>query len=47
VVAKRIVEAYFAEFQELSFASVCIAKINPPIQGDVESVSVTYEKSRS
>ncbi|MGB0527799.1 MAG: dihydroneopterin aldolase [Flavobacteriaceae bacterium] len=46
VVAKRIVEAYFAEFQKLSFASVCIAKINPPIQGDVESVSVTYEKSR-
>ena len=34
VVAKRIVEAYFAEFPELSFASVCIAKINPPIQGD-------------
>lgn len=47
VVARRVIDLFFDEFQEISFASVCIAKINPPIQGDVESVSVTCEKSRS
>jgi dihydroneopterin aldolase len=40
-VAKRILNRIFNELPEVSKAEVSVSKINPPIGGDVESVSVT------
>ena len=39
-VAKRILDAVFVKDNRVVFCSVNIAKICPPINGDVESVSV-------
>lgn len=37
----RIIERILANFSEVTFASVTVSKVNPPIGGDVEAVSVT------
>lgn len=39
-VAKRILNRVFSEISMVSHAEVSVSKINPPIGGDVESVSV-------
>ncbi len=44
-VAKRIIDALFAQFaSQILFARVEIEKMNPPIGGKMESVSVVLEQ---
>ncbi|WP_420320910.1 dihydroneopterin aldolase [Flagellimonas sp.] len=45
-VAKRILDRIFLELDMVNEAKVEVAKINPPMGGDVESVSVKLEYSR-
>jgi dihydroneopterin aldolase len=45
-VAKRIIDRIFNEIKEVTEVEVEVAKINPPIGGDVESVSVKLSSSR-
>ena len=45
-VVKRILDRIFKELEMVMFASVKVAKINPPIGGDVENVAVILEKKR-
>lgn len=44
-VAKRILNRVFAEIPLVSNAEISVSKINPPIGGDVESVSVILSAS--
>ena len=46
VVVKRIIDACFDEISVLEKVSVTVSKLNPPINADVESVSVTMEGVR-
>lgn len=46
-VAKRIIDRIFSEIVEVTEVIVEVSKINPPIGGDVESVSVILEIERS
>ena len=46
VVVKRIIGACFDEIPFLEKISVTVSKLNPPINADVESVSVTMEEER-
>jgi len=39
-VAKRALDRIFSEIPQVLSAEICVSKINPPIGGDVESVSV-------
>ena len=43
-VAKRILDALFAEFSNLENAKVKVSKMNPPMGGEIEKVSVTISK---
>ena len=45
-VAKRILNRIFSEIEIVIEAEVSVSKINPPIGGDVESVSVIIKKNR-
>ncbi|MBO0330888.1 dihydroneopterin aldolase [[Muricauda] lutisoli] len=45
-VAKRIIDRIFEEIPEVTEVEVEVSKINPPIGGDVESVSVKLRISR-
>ena len=45
-VAKRIIDRIFLEIKEVTEVAVEVAKINPPIGGDVESVSVKLRFTR-
>ena len=45
-VAGRILKRLFKELLQLESATATVAKVNPPIMGDVASVSVTLTKSR-
>jgi dihydroneopterin aldolase len=45
-VAKRIIDRIFKEIKEVTEVEVEVAKINPPIGGDVESVSVKLKYTR-
>tara|TARA_Y100000813_G_scaffold70830_1_gene50195 strand:- start:84 stop:443 length:360 start_codon:yes stop_codon:yes gene_type:complete len=45
-VAKRIIDNSFKEISFLNSISVTISKLNPPINADVEAVSVTLEEQR-
>ena len=45
-VAKRILDAVFINDNRVVFCSVDIAKVSPPINGDVESVSVKLAQKR-
>ncbi len=46
VVAKRIVDRILKEHPLVSRAKVSVSKLNPPIQGDVERVSVVFSTTR-
>ena len=45
-VAKRIIDRIFEEIKEVTEVEVEVSKINPPIGGDVESVSVKLSSQR-
>jgi len=45
-VAGRILNRFFKELFQLESAAVTVAKVNPPIMGNVASVSVALTKSR-
>ena len=45
-VAERILTRIINECDIVAMAEVCVSKINPPIGGDVESVSITLQKYR-
>tara|TARA_B100000900_G_scaffold388669_1_gene380923 strand:- start:425 stop:793 length:369 start_codon:yes stop_codon:yes gene_type:complete len=45
-VIKRIIDTSFKEIDSLEELSVSVSKINPPINADVKSVSVTMSKKR-
>ena len=46
-VAKRIIDRIFSELPTVDKAKVSVSKINPPINGDVEQVTVSLNKKRS
>ncbi len=46
-VVKRIVDRIFSELPTVNKAKVSVSKINPPINGDVERVTVALNKKRS
>ena len=46
VVVKRIIDRSFKEIMVLNKISVTVSKINPPINADVEAVSVTMAEER-
>jgi len=45
-VASRIIKSIFEKCGIVSWACVSVAKINPPLGGDVEKVVVSLEKNR-
>ncbi len=45
-VAKRVLDRFFREISMLKKATVSVAKINPPIGGNVEEVVVILSKKR-
>ena len=45
-VAKRITTRIFSEASEVKHVRVEVSKINPPIGGDVESVTVVLDSER-
>ena len=46
-VAQRILDRFFTELEPLEKAQVAVSKINPPIGGDVASVTIVMEQSRA
>ena len=46
-VAKRIIDKVFKESKTVNFIKVAVSKINPPIGGDVEAVTIEIEEYRS
>ena len=46
-VAGRILDRVLAEIPEVMAAGVSVSKINPPIGGDVEQVTVSLHKKRT
>ena len=46
VVAQRIVTRVLAEQEKVVKVKVSVSKLSPPIQGDVERVSVVFTQSR-
>ncbi|PZQ84083.1 MAG: dihydroneopterin aldolase, partial [Flavobacterium johnsoniae] len=46
-VAHRIVQRVFREIASVSRIIVAVSKINPPIGGDVEAVTIQLEEYRS
>ena len=47
IVVKRIITSCFKEIPLLEEISVCVSKLNPPINADVESVSVFISEKRN
>lgn len=45
-VAKRIIDKVFKESKTVNFIKVAVSKINPPIGGDVEMVTIKMKESR-
>lgn len=45
-VAKRIINRALAELETVSKIKVAVSKINPPIGGDVEAVTIEMEEER-
>ncbi|TLP80733.1 dihydroneopterin aldolase [Maribacter sp. ACAM166] len=45
-VAKRIIDRIFIELPSVEKSKVSVSKINPPINGDVEKVTVTLELNK-
>lgn len=46
-VANRINARALSEIHSISWIKIAVSKINPPIGGDVESVTIEMEESRS
>ena len=46
-VAHRIIKRIFGEVPEISRIIVAVSKLNPPIGGDVESVTIEIEEYRN
>ena len=46
VVAHRIIERIYASHPLVEKAKVAVSKLSPPINGDVERVSVVFSKTR-
>lgn len=46
-VAQRIIKRVFDEIPSISTVKLGVSKINPPIGGDVEAVTVEFEEYRS
>ncbi len=46
-VAHRIITRIFAELPQVSRTKVLVSKLNPPIGGDVESVTIEMEEFRN
>ena len=46
-VARRIITRIFEEIPEVSRIIVAVSKLNPPIGGDVEAVTIEMEEYRS
>ena len=46
-VAHRIIARIFAELPQVSRIKVAVSKLNPPIGGDVESVTIEMEEFRN
>jgi len=44
-VIARILDRLFEQFPQLEQAEVCVTKLNPPVGGQVRSVSVIFTKS--
>lgn len=45
-VAQRILDRTFKDLKMVQFAEVKVAKINPPIGGDVQAVTIVMTKTR-
>lgn len=45
--AKRIMDRIFRESNKVAKVSVAVVKLNPPINGDVEAVSVILKQKRA
>ncbi len=45
-VAKRIIDRIFNESKKVNTAEVSVSKINPPIGGDVEKVTIVLKETR-
>ena len=45
-VAKRIMNRVFKEIPMVAFVMVAVSKINPPIGGDVQAVTIQLEENR-
>ena len=45
-VAKRIINRVFKNCETVELVSVSVSKINPPIGGDVEKVTIVLSESR-
>ena len=43
-VSARIIDRLFERFPQIEQAEVCVAKLNPPIGGQTQSVSVTQRR---
>lgn len=43
-IAKRIIDSIYENFHEVSRIKIKLSKINPPIGGKVENVSITLER---
>lgn len=46
-VAQRIIRRVFTELKKVSEISVAVSKLNPPIGGDVEAVTVILHEKRN
>ncbi len=46
-VAHRIIARIFSELPEISRITLAVSKLNPPIGGDVESVTIEMEEYRT
>jgi len=45
-VSSRILDRLFEDFHQLNRATVCVTKLNPPIGGQMQSATVSQQRSR-
>ncbi|MEB8328250.1 dihydroneopterin aldolase [Flavobacteriaceae bacterium KMM 6897] len=45
-VAKRIIDRVFSEISTVEVVEISVSKINPPLGGDVEMVSINLQRTR-
>lgn len=45
-VAKRIIDRVFSELETVEEVEISVSKINPPIGGDVEMVTIILQRTR-